>query len=245
MSGMPTPTESAMSDHKIVSHEEWTTTRTAFLAKEKEFTRLREELARERRELPWEHVSKQYVFQSERGRETLADLFDGRTQLIVYHFMFEPEWDIGCRGCSYWADSFNGVIAHLNQRDVTLVAVSRAPLEKLQAQARQFGWTFKWVSSVGDDFNQDYNVWFSPEVLARNEASHNYGSEKVSMPSKPGISSFLKDGPHVFHTYSTYGRGIDMMNTAYQYLDIAPKGRDEAGLTFPMAWVKHRIAYGA
>jgi predicted dithiol-disulfide oxidoreductase (DUF899 family) len=232
-----------MTEHQIVSHESWLAARERFLAKEKEFTRLRAELSRERRELPWELVEKKYMFEGEHGRETLADLFDGRSQLIVYHFMYEPEWEIGCPGCSFWADNFNGVIPHLKQRDVSFVATSRAPLRKLQAQATRFGWTFKWVSCVGDDFNLDYNVWFAPEALERGDATYNYGSEKVKRPSKPGISAFFRDGGHVFHTYSTYARGLDMMNTAYQYLDIAPKGRDEEGLPFAMAWVKHRIAY--
>jgi predicted dithiol-disulfide oxidoreductase (DUF899 family) len=231
-----------MTGHRIVKHTDWLTERQRFLAKEKEFTRLREELSRERRELPWERVEKQYVFEGANGKQTLADLFGGRSQLIVYHFMYEPEWEIGCRGCSFWADNFDGVIAHLNQRDVSFVATSRAPLSKLQAQATRFGWTFNWVACVGSDFNLDYNVWFSPEMRAAG-ADHNYGSEKVKMESKPGISAFFRDGDHVFHTYSTYGRGLDMFNTAYHYLDIAPKGRDEVGLPFPMAWVKHRIAY--
>ena len=232
-----------MIEHQIVSHDDWITAREQFLAKEKEFTRLRAQLSQERRELPWELVQKEYVFEGEHGKETLASLFDGRSQLIVYHFMYEPDWDIGCRGCSFWADNFNGVIPHLNQRDVSLVAASRAPLQKLQAQAKRFDWTFKWVSCVGNDFNLDFNVWFAPEALERNEAVYNYGSEKVTGPSKPGISAFFKDDGHVFHTYSTYGRGLDMLNTAYHYLDIAPKGRDEAALPFPMAWVKHRVAY--
>jgi predicted dithiol-disulfide oxidoreductase (DUF899 family) len=232
-----------MTEHQIVSHDEWIAARRRFLTKEKEFTRLRAELSRERRELPWERVGKQYVFETGNGRQTLADLFGGRGQLIVYHFMYEPDWDIGCRGCSFWADNFNGIIPHLNQRDVSLVATSRAPLEQLQAQAKRFGWTFNWVSCVGDDFNVDFNVWFSPETLARNEAVYNYGSEKVTSGSRPGISAFFKDDGHIFHTYSTYARGLDMMNTAYHYLDIAPKGRDEAGLPHPMAWVRHRIAY--
>jgi predicted dithiol-disulfide oxidoreductase (DUF899 family) len=232
-----------MTEHRIVSHENWIDARRRFLAKEKEFTRLRAELSRERRELPWERIEKEYVFEGESGRRSLAELFDGRSQLIVYHFMYEPDWEIGCRGCSFWADNFNGIVAHLNHRDVSLVAASRAPLPKLQAQARRFGWTFEWVSCVGDDFNRDFNVWFSPELVARGDADYNYGSEKTTMQSKPGISAFYQDDGQVFHTYSTYARGLDMLNTAYHYLDIAPKGRDEAGLSFPMAWVKHRIAY--
>ena len=232
-----------MTDHQIVTHNEWIAARRGFLAKEKEFTRLRDELSRERRRLPWERVEKEYVFQGENGKETLADLFGKRSQLIVYHFMYAPDWDIGCRSCSFWADNFNGIIAHLNQRDVSMVAVSRAPLEKLQAQARKLGWTFKWVSSSENDFNFDYKVSFSPEMLARDEALYNFGTEKRNSGELPGVSVFFKDGGEIFHTYSAYSRGIDMLNTAYHYLDIAPKGRDEDGLSYPMAWVRHRVAY--
>ena len=233
-----------MTDHQIVSHEEWLAARRRFLEKEKEFTRVRDELSRERRELPWEHVRKQYAFESAHGRETLADLFGEHSQLIVYHFMFAPDWEIGCRGCSFWADNFNGIIPHLKARNVSLVAVSRAPLEKLQAQARRFGWTFKWVSSAGNDFNFDYNVSFSPQTLAAGEALYNYATRKLdSSTEMPGISAFFKDGDQIFHSYSTYARGLDMLNTAYHYLDIAPRGRDEDGLASPMQWVKHRIAY--
>lgn len=232
-----------MANHTIVSHEEWIAARTRFLAREKEYTRLRDELSRERRELPWERVEKDYVFESESGRETLADLFGKHSQLIVYHFMYGPEWEIGCPGCSFWADNFNGIIPHLEQRDVSMVAVSRAPLQSLQAQARAFGWTFKWVSSARSDFNFDYGVSFGPEAVERGDATYNYGTQKVDGAERPGISAFIKDGGEIFHTYSTYSRGLDMLNTAYHYLDIAPKGRDEERLSFPMAWVKHRIAY--
>jgi predicted dithiol-disulfide oxidoreductase (DUF899 family) len=232
-----------MTDHKIVSHDEWIAARQRFLVKEKEFTHLRDELSRERRELPWEHVTKEYVFESGKGRETLADLFGKHSQLIVYHFMYGPDWEIGCKSCSFWADNFNGIVPHLAARDASLVAVSRAPLAKLEAQARRFGWTFKWVSSLGNDFNFDYNVSFSPETLARGEARYNYTAQKLSSTEMPGISAFFRDGNHIYHSYSTYGRGLDMLNAAYHYLDIAPKGRDEAGLAFPMEWVRHRVAY--
>ncbi len=231
-----------MSKHQIVSHEDWIAARKRFLAKEKEFTHLRDQLSRERRELPWEHVKKEYVFESENGRETLADLFDKRSQLIVYHFMYGPDWEIGCKSCSFWADNFNGIIPHLNQRDVSMVAVSRAPLQKLKAQARKLGWTFKWVSSFGNDFNFDYNVSFSTETLARGEGLYNY-TRKADHPELPGVSAFFRDGGEIFHTYSAYARGIDILNTAYHYLDIAPKGRDEESLSSPMEWVKHRIDY--
>jgi predicted dithiol-disulfide oxidoreductase (DUF899 family) len=232
-----------MTDHTIVSHDEWIAARRRFLAREKEFTRLRDELSRERRELPWERVSKEYVFESNNGRETLADLFGKHSQLIVYHFMYGPDWEIGCRSCSFWADNFNGIVPHLAARDASLVAVSRAPLQKLQSQARRFGWTFKWVSSLGNDFNFDYHVSFSPEALARGEACYNYTAHKLDSTEMPGISAFFRDGNQIYHSYSAYARGLDMLNAAYQYLDIAPKGRDEAGLAYPMEWVKHRIAY--
>jgi len=232
-----------MSTPQIVEHAQWLEARRRFLAKEKEFTRLRDELSRERRELPWERIQKDYRFHSERGAETLAELFGGRSQLIVYHFMYDPDWDIGCKSCSFWADNFNGIIPHLKQRDVSLVAVSRAPLAKLQEQARKLGWTFRWVSSQGSDFNFDFSVSFSPEALARGEALYNYVSQKVTRSELPGISVFCHQDGQIFHTYSTYGRGLDMLNAAYHYLDIAPKGRDEEALPYPMAWVRHRTAY--
>jgi predicted dithiol-disulfide oxidoreductase (DUF899 family) len=235
-----------MNEQSIVSPQEWLTARQRLLAKEKELTHLREELARERRELPWERVDKTYVFEGAAGGETLADLFDGRSQLIVYHFMFAPDWEAGCRGCSFWADGFNGIVDHVNQRDVSLVAVSQAPLQKLQAFARRLGWTFKWVSSAGSDFNYDYQVTFRPEALARGEVTYNYTKEAATGSDKPGVSVFLKrqDGS-IVHTYSCYGRGLDILNAAYQYIDLTPKGRDEAGLPHPMAWVKIRDLYGA
>jgi len=232
-----------MTAHKVVSHDAWIAARQRFLLKEKEFTRLRDELSRERRELPWERVDKEYVFESTNGRETLADLFGEHSQLIVYHFMYGPDWEIGCRSCSFWADNFNNIVPHLAARDASLVAVSLAPLQKLQAQARRFGWTFKWVSSHGSDFNFDYHVSFSPEALERGDTVYNYSPQKLGSTEMPGISAFFRDGQQIYHSYSTYARGLDMLNAAYHYLDIAPKGRDEEGLAYPMAWVKHRIAY--
>jgi predicted dithiol-disulfide oxidoreductase (DUF899 family) len=232
-----------MTAHKVVTHDAWIAARQRFLLKEKEFTRLREALSRERRELPWERVDKEYVFESTSGRETLADLFGEHSQLIVYHFMYGPDWEIGCRSCSFWADNFNNIVPHLAARDASLVAVSLAPLQKLQAQARRFGWTFKWVSSHGSDFNFDYHVSFSPEALERGDTVYNYTPQKLGSTEMPGISAFFRDGKQIYHSYSTYARGLDMLNAAYHYLDIAPKGRDEEGLAYPMAWVKHRIAY--
>ena len=240
-----------MIKHPIVSHEEWIEARERFLAKEKAFTHLRDELSRERQALPWERVEKHYVFESEKGKETLADLFGKYNQLIIYHFMFDPDWDLGCKSCSFWADNFDGIIPHLHQRDVSMVAVSRAPLHKLQEQARKLGWKFKWVSSFAGDFNFDYGVSFSADAIEREEAFYNYGMQKVTVESHtkqaakelPGVSAFFKSDDEIYHTYSAYSRGIDTFNAAYQFLDIAPKGRDEDSLSFPMAWVKHRIAY--
>jgi predicted dithiol-disulfide oxidoreductase (DUF899 family) len=231
-------------DHAVVSHEKWLSARTAFLAKEKEFTRLRDELSRQRRELPWEKVDEPYVFDGPRGKETLADLFEGRSQLVVYHFMFSPEWDEGCRHCSFWADNFNGIGVHLNHRDVTLVAVSRAPLAKLEAFKKRMGWSFKWVSSSGSDFNFDYQVSFTPEELKSGTARYNYAKEDPGFADREGASVFYKDpAGTVFHTYSCYARGIDILNGTYHFLDLVPRGRDEEGLEFTQAWVRHHDRY--
>jgi predicted dithiol-disulfide oxidoreductase (DUF899 family) len=233
-----------MADHQVVSRDEWVDARRRLLAKEKDFLRLRDELSRERRELPWERVTKSYVFDGAAGKETLADLFAGRSQLIVYHFMFAPDSDAGCRGCSFWADNYNGVIPHLSQRDVSFAAVSRAPLPKLQTFAARMGWSFKWVSGANSDFNYDYQVSFRKEDLAGGTAVYNYAGYTESMPDKPGFSVFCKDAAGgIFHTYSTYARGLDPMNAAFQLLDLVPKGRDEAGLPHPMSWVKLHDQY--
>ena len=232
--------------HQVVSHNQWLAARREFLAREKEFTRLRDELSAARRALPWEVVDKAYAFDGPRGRVALAELFDGRTQLLVYHFMFGPDWNAGCPSCSFWADNFNGIPAHLNHRDVSFVAVSRAPLPKLQAYARRLGWTFPWYSSFGGDFNFDYGVSFTPEQLARGETTYNYATMKNSdMSEREGASVFFRDGDGaVYHTYSCYARGIDMLNSAYHWLDLAPKGRDEAQLQYTQAWVRRHDEYG-
>jgi predicted dithiol-disulfide oxidoreductase (DUF899 family) len=233
-----------MTNHQVVSPEAWVAAREQLLTKEKEFTRLRDQLSQGRRDLPWVQVTKQYLFDGPEGKQTLGQLFNGRSQLIVYHFMFGPDWEVGCKSCSFWADNFNGIVPHLNQRDVTFVAVSRAPLEKLQAFATRLGWSFKWVSSSRSGFNYDYNVSFTPEDLADGSAIYNYAANKMNMPELPGISVFFKDAEgKVFHTYSCYARGLDMLNTAYHYLDLVPKGRDETGLPHSMAWVRLRDQY--
>jgi len=229
--------------HPVVSHADWLSARTTFLAKEKEFTRLRDELNRQRRELPWEAVDKDYVFDGPAGKQTLPDLFEGRSQLIVYHFMFDPSWDAGCPHCSFWADNFNGIVVHLNQRDVSLVAVSRAPYEKLVAYQKRMGWTFKWVSSGGTDFNADYNVSFPSEGEAKKEAFYNFRLQDPGDTEREGVSVFYRQPTgRIFRTYSTYARGIDLLNTAYNYLDLAPKGRDE-GDRGPF-WLRRHDEYG-
>jgi len=235
-----------MEGHRTVSRDQWIEERRALLAREKEFTRLRDQLSRHRRELPWVRVDKDYVFEGANGKQTLSELFAGRQQLIVYHLMFDPSWEEACSRCSFWADNFNGVLVHLNQRDVTLVAISRAPFAKLAAFQKRMGWSFDWVSSFGNDFNRDYHVSFTPDELEHGEIIYNYAPVKTSMTERPGISVFYKDqAGRIFHTYSCYSRGLDMLNVAYHYLDLTPKGRDEEGLPFPMAWVCYHDAYGA
>jgi len=235
-----------MSAHPIVSRDQWVDARRRLLAKEKEFLRLRDQLSRERRELPWEPVAKSYEFEGPAGTESLEELFAGRNQLIVYHFMFAPDSDVGCRGCSFWADNYDGIIPYLAQRDVSFVAISRGPLAKLQAFAQRMGWTFKWLSCAGNDFNYDFHVSFRPEEVAGGTAEYNYAKYHGTMPDMPGFSVFFKDDSgKIFHTYSTYARGLDPMNVAYQLLDLVPKGRDEEGLSHPMSWVKLHDLYGA
>jgi predicted dithiol-disulfide oxidoreductase (DUF899 family) len=238
-------TDKGMKNHAVVSRTEWLAARAAHLTKEKEFTRLRDQLSQQRRELPWAKVDKEYVFDGPKGQETLAELFGGRSQLIVYHFMFAPDWEAGCPHCSFWADNFNGVIVHLNHRDVAMIAVSRAPLQKLEAFKKRMGWNFKWVSSSATDFNFDYHVSFTPEELAKKEMFYNFAiHDDIESSEREGVSVFYKDAKgSVFHTYSAYARGIDMLNTAYHYLDLVPKGRDETELEFTQAWVRRHDEY--
>ncbi len=237
-------TRKGVEKHRVVSHKAWIEARRKFLAKEKKFTRLRDELSRQRRALPWETVDKQYVFDGPKGRETLPELFDGRSQLIVYHFMFAPEWDEGCKHCSFWADNFNGLGIHLNHRDVSFVAISRAPLAKLEAFRKRMGWSFRWVSSGQNDFNYDYQASFTRQEVESGAAFFNYSKSDVGVSDREGVSVFSRDpSGAVFHTYSSYARGIDMLNTAYHYLDLVPKGRDEDGLEFTQAWVRHHDRY--
>lgn len=236
-----------MEPHKIVSREEWLVARKAHLVREKAFTKARDELSRERRELPWVKVDKSYVFDGPHGKETLADLFGGRSQLIIKHFMLGPDWSEGCVGCSFGADNVEGALQHIEQHDVAYVAVSRAPLAKIEAFKKRMGWHFKWVSSYGSDFNYDYHVSFTPEQLAKGEIDYNYAMQKIDSDELPGNSVFYKDeAGNIFHTYSTYARGGEASLAAYALLDMTPKGRNETGPGHNLGdWVRHHDKYAA
>jgi predicted dithiol-disulfide oxidoreductase (DUF899 family) len=230
---------------RVVSRDEWLVARKQHLSKEKEFTRLRDQLSAERRSLPWVKVEKPYVFDGPEGKETLAELFGGRSQLIVYHFMFGPGWEEGCRSCSFLADHIDGALVHLAHRDVTLIAVSRAPLSQIEAFKSRMGWRFKWVSSNENDFNYDYHVSFTKEEMAKGKVYYNYETQEFGVEEAPGASVFYKDGTgDIFHTYSAYARGLDILVGTYNYLDLVSKGRDEDALAFTMAWVRHHDRYG-
>jgi predicted dithiol-disulfide oxidoreductase (DUF899 family) len=239
-----TDAATATRDHPVVPGEQWLAARQALLAREKELTRLRDEVARERRALPWERIDKQYVFDAPEGRRTLGDLFDGRSQLLVQHFMLGPGWEQGCPSCSYMADHVDGMRVHLAQRDITFVAVSRAPLAEIERFRRRMGWQFPWVSSHGSDFNHDFAVSFTPEERATGSIHYNYAKQDFAAEEMPGVSVFYR-GPEgaLFHTYSTFGRGVEVMMGAYAMMDLVPKGRDEAPGQ-GMAWVRHHDRYG-
>jgi predicted dithiol-disulfide oxidoreductase (DUF899 family) len=233
-----------MQPHKIVSKQEWIEARKALMAHEKELTRARDSVSNERRNLPWVRVDKDYVFDGPNGKVTLAELFKGRPQLVVQHVMFAPEWDAACKSCSFWADGFERMVPHLAARDTTMAAVSRAPVEKLEAFKKRMGWTFDWVSSGNNDFNYDYGVTFTPAQIEAGKPMYNFGTTPFYGEELPGISVFYRDDTGaVFHTYSTFARGLDMMNAAYHYLDLTPLGRHEDGLPYPMDWVRLRDQY--
>ena len=228
--------------HPVVTNKEWLKARTALLAKEKEFTHLRDKLSRQRRELPWERVEKKYIFDGPGEKKSLAELFENRSQLVVYHFMFDPTSDEGCKHCSFWADNFNGIVVHMNHRDVTFVAISRAPLAKIERFKKRMGWSFKWLSSSQNDFNYDYQASFTPDAIQSGTVFYNYAKQKMNMSDREGVSVFYKDASGaIFHTYSAYARGIDMLNAAYHYLDLVPKGRDEGDS--PQFWVRFHDRY--
>lgn len=230
--------------HRVVSKAEWIAASRELLTKEKELTRARDALAVKRRELLWMKVEKQYAFETPAGKKTLAGLFQSKTQLIVYHFMFGPEWEEGCPGCSLVADSFNGNAVHIEQRDATFTAVSRAALAKIEAFKKRMGWQFKWVSSAGSDFNADFGVSFNKSELARKP--YNFETAGSGEEEAPGLSVFYKNANgEIFRSYSSYGRGLEDVMAVYGFLDRLPKGRDEAGLPRAMAWVRRHDRYDA
>lgn len=233
-----------MTDHAIVSRDEWLAARTALLAGEKDLTHRRDALAEKRRALPWVRVDEDYVFDGADGAVTLGDLFGGRSQLIVYHFMYGPDWEAGCPGCSFWADMFDRGIVHLAHRDVTMVAVSRAPFATLDAYRKRMGWSFAWVSSGRCDFNRDFHVSFSEAEIESGKVDYNYTEQAFPVTEAPGLSVFFRDADGaIYHTYSCYSRGLDALNGAYQHLDLVPKGRDEDDLPYPSAWLRRRDEY--
>jgi predicted dithiol-disulfide oxidoreductase (DUF899 family) len=230
-------------EHKVVSEKAWLTARKALLVKEKKFSKLRDQLNRERRKLPWVRVEKEYVFDGPDGQETLADLFDGKSQLIVYHFMFGPGWGEGCPHCSFWADHYDSVNLHIGQRDTALVVVSHAPLKELLPFKKRMGWKFNWLSSNRNSFNYDFQVSFAPEQLRSGKPIYNYGTVKNDVDEREGVSAFYKDGrSSVYHTYSSYARGIDLLNTTYNFLDLTARGRDEHS-GFAQDWVRYHDKY--
>jgi predicted dithiol-disulfide oxidoreductase (DUF899 family) len=234
----------AVKGHAVVSEEEWLSARKELLNQEKEFTRQRDELSKRRRELPWVKVEQNYPFSGPQGNETLADLFGGKSQLIIYHFMFGPGWEEGCPSCSMMGDHMGGILAHLANRDVRFAAVSRARISQIEAFKKRMGWNFKWVSSFENGFNRDYNVSFSQQEMARHNMLYNYQMQDFPSDEAHGLSVFYKDEQgNIFHTYSTYGRGLDILLGVYNFLDMAPKGRDEDALPFPMAWIRHHDRY--
>jgi predicted dithiol-disulfide oxidoreductase (DUF899 family) len=239
----PKTDKSEINPAKVVSRDEWLIARKDLLTREKELARLRDEVSRHRRELPWVKTEKEYVFEGPDGKETLADLFEGRSQLIVYHFMLGPGWEEGCKSCSYLADHFDAANWHLPHRDVTFVVVSRAPLSKLEAYKKRMGWRFKWLSSYGNDFNFDYHVSFTEEEEKKGKVYYNYATQEFVSDELPGLSVFYKDvNGNVFHTYSTYARGLDILVGTYNFLDLVPKGRDE-NPNSTMVWVRRHDEY--
>ena len=239
-------TISEIKNHPVVSAERWLSERKALLAREKELMRLHDQVARERRALPWERVDKDYVFDTAEGRRTLSELFDGRRQLLVQHFMLGPGWEQGCPSCSFMADHTDGMNVHLAQRDITLVAISRAPLAEIARFRQRMGWQFRWASSHGSDFNYDFKVSFTPEERAKGEVSYNYVMQSFPHEEAPGVSVFYKDDAgDIFHTYSTYGRGVEVMMGAYNMMDLTPEGRGERDVPHKMEWVRHHDRYEA
>ncbi|MEG9438907.1 DUF899 domain-containing protein [Edaphobacter sp. HDX4] len=228
----------------VVSRSEWLNSRKAFLAKEKELTRRKDALNKERLSLPWVKVEKEYVFEGPEGSRTLGELFGAKDQLLIYHFMFGPEWEQGCQSCSMAADTINGNLAHLNARDIALAVISRAPLPKIEAFRKRMGWSFPWLSSFANDFNSDFGVYFTPEQRG-GSGYYNFGTGQHPSEEAPGISAFYrnKGTGDVFHTYSSYARGVEGLLGVYSLIDLTPNGRNEGALAYPMAWVRHHDRY--
>jgi predicted dithiol-disulfide oxidoreductase (DUF899 family) len=238
-------TFAGVKEHKVVTQKEWLTARKRLLAKEKKFSKARDRLNAERRALPWVKVEKEYLFDSPEDKVTLAELFDGKSQLIVYHFMFGPGWGEGCPHCSFWADHYDSVNHHLGQRDTTLAVVSRASLKEIQPFKKRMGWRFQWVSSNQTDFNFDFYVSFTPEQIRSGKLFYNYETLEMDIDEREGVSAFYKDNKgDIYHTYSSYSRGIDLLNTTYNFLDLTAKGRDE-NPDHPQDWVRYHDKYKA
>ncbi len=236
-------TFSGVKEHKVVSHKDWIAARKQFLAKEKKFSKLRDELNRQRRNLPWEKVEKEYVFDGPGGKETLAELFCGKSQLLIYHFMFGPGWKDGCPHCSFWADHFDSVNIHLGQRDTAFAVISRAPWKEIAPFKKRMDWKFKWISSFGSDFNFDLGVSFKLEQRKNGKAIYNYEKLDMDIDEREGVSAFHKyRNGDIYHTYSSYARGIDLMNTTYNFLDLTAKGRDE-NPDATQNWVRYHDEY--
>lgn len=230
--------------HDLVSYEEWIERCQEHLKKEKEFSRLRDELSQTRRKLPWTQLNNDYSFDSVEGLKSLSDLFAGNSQLLIYHFMFGPDWDAGCPSCSFWADNFNNIIVHLNARDINLVVVSRAPVEKLQNYKKRMGWTFEWVSSLKSDFNSDFGVTFTEQEMDGAQTYYNFKTSGFPVSEAAGVSALYKNKQgEIFRTYSCYARGLDFLNGAYNFMDITAKGRDESELSMPMEWIRRHDEY--
>jgi len=235
--------ETATTSHPVATREQWLAARKALLQREKQYTHLRDELAQARQQLPWVKIEKPYSFQTPCGTHPLSDLFGGKSQLLVYHFMFAPDWSEGCPSCSMIADALNGIAPHVAQRDISLMLVSRAPLNKLQAFKTRMGWNnLFWASSDTSEFNQDFGVTFNEEQIKAGKC-YNFGTTDFPKPEAPGLSAFVKHDGDIYHTYSTYGRGLEELLGVYSLLDLAPSGRNEAGLPWPMAWVRHHDKY--
>lgn len=240
---MSNTSTAASAKHKVVSQKEWLAARKELLQAEKEFTQQRDTISAKRRELPWVKVDKNYVFDGPNGKISLAELFRDNSQLIIYHFMLGPDWEQGCPSCSYLGDHFDGSLVHLNARDIAFAAVSRAPMPQIASFKQRMGWRFPWVSSNANSFNFDYHVSFTKEQMAAGKVDYNYTMQQFPSEEAPGLSVFIKNAGEIFHSYSTYGRGLDILLGAYNFMDMAPKGRDEDGLAFTMAWVRHHDRY--